>query len=147
MSFALNNHTVHAFVTKVFREEKDAERELGFWNTVYPSGGRPLFNYPAVLKRANFYCLLVPYFRPLAESERRDRSVHRKVYDCLERFFWRKGCAHNDVRWCNMGWLDADTLVLFDLFGCTQHASPADAREAEFKGDSDLNLLALSKSN
>ena len=139
MSFSVNNHRAHAFVTKVFRLQAHAEKELAFWNAVYSHAGKPLFHYPHVVTRSRFHCILLPYLWPLTDGDKNDAKVATKLDRCLATYFWRKSIAHNDIRWCNMGWADSskETLVLFDLFACTEHTSPAVAREVDMGSDSE----------
>ena len=97
-------------VAKRFASETTADRELSVWMRVYPN-----MAYKRVLERAGAHFLLMPYFTPVVEAERKDSLPELKKL--LQTAFWGKNIAHMDVGWSNIGRLGGK-LYLFDLALC-----------------------------
>ncbi|KAG7362126.1 hypothetical protein IV203_025792 [Nitzschia inconspicua] len=98
------------FFHKVNRRDDAVMEELENWNKVYGRGKVPACR---VLKAAEGLCLVMPYFRPIPNKERKKVFANGSIETALKRFA-SSGFVHCDIKWRHMAFWE-DDVILLDL--------------------------------
>ncbi|KAG7374347.1 protein kinase domain containing protein [Nitzschia inconspicua] len=112
---ALSDKGESCCAIKFFHRARDrdirAVEECSNWNKVY--GKANVVPKCRVFEAAEGYCLVMPYFRPILEADRRKMLENGSIKKALEQFA-SSGFIHCDIKWCHLAFWKED-IVLLDL--------------------------------
>lgn len=121
LSMAIQDKQYVMFVLKRFYLEETAKKELYYWNEIYLAKN-PCFK--SIVPHGGGFGIMMPYFH----SCNQNNVTKKELENFMQKFFWERGIAHNDLKWSNIGLSNSDSkeinLIVYDLAFCEKSNNP-----------------------